>query len=400
MENEVSIINQQSVQEIVSSAPLAYAQSKKSHDACISFGQSILDDYHRAGAMNDELDKRMSDYIVRAKKTVNRINGLRSPITKIFDEFRSVFTKLENEVDPGKTGSIPNKMQQLRNQYAAQKLAEEEARRREEEQKKLLENARKQFRIDAEAEYKRFYDYLVNRSINELNEISRSVTLENYADSTKRILNFNCELSDNWHETLRFSAPVPLNLPMTEANTIRQDAIAVLGPQFRQQYRFELESNRDDIIARLPSKKKELEKIAKADAEEAERRKQALAAKEAQEAARKEEERRKQAEEERAKMEMAKKSAEMDGLFGQAEAAEPVYAPKTSAKKKIRALNAEAFPEILGLWWSKYGKTLSVEELSKIFKSQVTFCEKLANGPESVTIESEHIEYVDEVKAK
>lgn len=400
MGNDVAIISQQNIQTIMTSAPAAYAQSKKSHDACIEFGRSILEEYENAGAMSDDLDKKMLDYISRAKKTVVKINNLRSPITKIFDEFRTVFTKMENDVDPAKSGSIPYRMQTLRNQYAAQKRAEEEARRRQEELQKAKENAKKQFRIDAEAEYRRFYEAIVIWRINEMNSINNALTLDNYADSMRRLMEIDCQLPADWHSKWRFSVPIPTSLSLEEINDIKQDVVSSLEGKFKESYRFEIESNRDDIVNRMPSKKKELEKIAKSDAEEAARRKKEMEEKEAEEAARREEERRKAAEAERVKSEIAKKSAEMDGLFAQAEISNAVYIPKTSVKKRIKPLNAEAFPEIISLWWSRVGKDLPIEELSKIFKRQITDCEKLANSSESVIIESEHIEYVEEVKAK
>jgi len=42
-----------------------------------------------------------------------------------------------------------------------------------------------------------------------------------------------------------------------------------------------------------------------------------------------------------------------------------------------------------------------MDELAKTFKTQVTYCEKVANDKSNpLLLESEHIEYVDEVKAK
>ena len=53
------------------------------------------------------------------------------------------------------------------------------------------------------------------------------------------------------------------------------------------------------------------------------------------------------------------------------------------------------------MWWSKEGRFLSMEELSKIFKKQITFCEKLANDKDNPElISSPFVRYEDEVKAK
>ena len=57
--------------------------------------------------------------------------------------------------------------------------------------------------------------------------------------------------------------------------------------------------------------------------------------------------------------------------------------------------------QIVSTWWAKEGQEMSVEELSKVFKKQLSFCEKLANDKANpVFINSEHILYEDDVKAK
>ena len=91
-------------------------------------------------------------------------------------------------------------------------------------------------------------------------------------------------------------------------------------------------------------------------------------------------------------------TAEMNGLFSE-QASMQNYQPKVKVTQKIELLNPEGIMPILSMWWSKEGCTLSVEELSKLFKKQITFCEKLANK-DSVYIENESVRYIDDVKAK
>ena len=91
----------------------------------------------------------------------------------------------------------------------------------------------------------------------------------------------------------------------------------------------------------------------------------------------------------------------LKALIGGASASVQTYQPKTSVKKKISILNPEGFLPVLMMWWQEEGCTLSVEELSKTFKKQLTFCEKLANAKEGARfIEDESVCYEDEVKAK
>ena len=95
---------------------------------------------------------------------------------------------------------------------------------------------------------------------------------------------------------------------------------------------------------------------------------------------------------------MEHKTEEMTSLFNQ-QATVAGYQPKTKVTKKINLLNPEGIMPILSLWWSKEGCTLTVEELAKMFKKQITFCEKMANK-EDIFVNDENVEYVDEVKAK
>ena len=102
--------------------------------------------------------------------------------------------------------------------------------------------------------------------------------------------------------------------------------------------------------------------------------------------------------EEKRKAEMERGAAEMSSLFN-AQATMAGYQTKTKVTKKINLLNPEGIMPVIALWWSKEGCTLTVEELSKMFKKQITFCEKLANK-EDIFVNDESVEYVDEVKAK
>jgi hypothetical protein len=103
----------------------------------------------------------------------------------------------------------------------------------------------------------------------------------------------------------------------------------------------------------------------------------------------------------KAAAELAAQKNEMTDLFGAAQGSVATYQPKTQVRKRIHVLNPEGFMQVVGMWWAQVGCTLSVEELEKEFKKQLTYCSKLANDKENpVYIQSEHIEYVEDVKAK
>lgn len=398
MSSELAIIKQENIQTIVSAAPQSYSDNKLSCERCISAGQSILNTITASGGMTDELDKEAALFIEKARKTVKKMNEKRSPVTKLFDDIRREFTVIENAIDPTKADTIPYKLQQYRNQYAAKKRAEEEKRRQEEYKRQQAEQARVKLRQDIEGDFKTQFQTYLNQSINWLTAKDSSVTLENYNTVYSEVKNFSVSLPAGWLQNLHTLIRIPGNVSVDELRQIETDTKERLGKQFTEQYTAEIQDNKDFILDRLPSKKANLERITQADAADAARAKAEMEERQRKEAEEREAERKRKEEEEKQKAEMARQQAEMSGLFAE-QASMQNYQPKVKVTQKIELLNPEGIMPILSMWWSKEGCTLSVEELSKLFKKQITFCEKLANK-DSVYIENESVQYIDDVKAK
>lgn len=395
--NDLAIIKPENMKEIMLAVPQSYELNKKSRDNCVDFGRNILDMINRQG-MDDGLDSQAATFIEKARRTVKAMNERRSPVTKLFDQVRTAFTTIENDIDPSKSGTIPHQLQQLRNQYAARKRAEEEQLRWEAEARRKAEEARQRFRQDVEDDFKKQFQQLVNENIDKLTATDNNVTLDTYEQSLAFIKGFDKELPSGWLANLKSCARIPGGMDISEVKAVEDDIKQRLGKQFSEQYAFEVGQTADYILDRLPSKKANLEKIVQANAEEAARIKAEMEARQKAEAQRIEAERAAREAEERRKAEMERKAAEMTSLFD-SQAVAAAYAPKTKVTKKINLLNPEGIMPILSLWWSKEGCTLSVDELTKMFKKQIAFCEKLANK-EDLTINDESVEYVDEVKAK
>ena len=398
MSSELVIIKQENIQTIVSAAPQSYSDNKLSCERCISAGQSILNTITTNGGMTDELDKEAALFIEKARKTVKKMNEKRSPVTKLFDDIRREFTVIENAIDPTKVDTIPYRLQQYRNQYAAKKRAEEEKRRQEEYKRQQAEQARVKLRQDIEGDFKAQFQTYLNQSINWLTTKDNSVTLENYNTVYSEVKNFSVSLPADWLHNLHTLIRIPANISVDELRHFETDTKERLGKQFTEQYTAEIQDNKDFILDRMPSKKANLERMAQADAAEAARVKAEMEERQRKEAEEREAERKRKEEEEKQKAEMARQQAEMNGLFSE-QASMQNYQPKVKVTQKIELLNPEGIMPILSMWWSKEGCTLSVEELSKLFKKQITFCEKLANK-DSVYIENESVQYIDDVKAK
>ena len=396
--NELSIIRPENMKEIVMAAPGSYEINRKSRDNCVSFGQNILTAIQQQG-MNDDLDKQAAVFIEKARRTVKVMNERRSPVTKLFDEVRSAFTTIENEIDPSKSGTIGYQLQQLRNQYAAKKRAEEEKRRQEALARQRAEEAARKFRMDVEDDFKQQFQRLVNDAINGIAKADNELSLENYEETLARLKSSKeyvaKGLPAGWLEQLHTYARIPAGIKAAETEA---EVKNMLAKQFTEQYIAEVGDALDYILDRLPSKRANLEKIAQANAEEAARIKAEMEARSRAEAERMEKERAEREAGEKRKAELERKAAEMASLFD-SQAAASAYQPKTKVTKKINLLNPEGVLSVLSLWWSKEGCTLGVEELSRMFKKQIAFCEKLA-GKEGILVQDESVEYVDEVKAK
>lgn len=398
MPTELAIVKQENIQTIVSAAPQSYQDNKSSCERCISAGQSLLDAIAANGGMTDELDQQAATFIEKARKTVRKMNERRSPVTKLFDDIRREFTMIENTIDPTKADTIPYKLQQYRNQYAAKKRAEEEARRRAEYERQQAEQARLKLKQDMEDDFKSQFQTLLNQSVNWLTTQDNSVTLENYDSVYNAVKDFSNALPANWLDDLHTLIRIPANISVDELRKIEIETKERLGEQFAGQYSAEIQDNKDFILDRMPSKKTNLERIAQADAAEAARVKAEMEERQRKEAEQREAERKRKEEEEKQKAEMARQQAEMNGLFSE-QASMQDYQPKVKVTQKIELLNPEGIMPVISMWWSKEGCTLSVEELSKLFKKQITFCEKLANK-DGVYIENESVQYIDDVKAK
>lgn len=394
---ELTIVQPENIKLIVSSAPQSLQDNIMSCQRCILAGENLLKAITENG-MTDELDKQAALFIEKSRKTVKKMNERRSPVTKLFDEIRTRFTSIENTIDPTKADTIPYKLQQLRNQYAAKKREEEEKRRREELERQQAEAAKNKLRIDIEEDFKSQMNRLIEKDVNALTELADGVSLETYDKVCKQIRDYPTKLLDSVFDLFRTIVRKPFNVCVEEMQKIELEIKEKLHDRFIEQYATEMQDNKDYILDRMPSRKANLERIAKANAEEAARIKAEMEERQRKEAAAQEAERQRKEEEERKKAEAARQQVEMGSLFN-AEAAIQGYQPNMKVSKKIELLNPEGILPIIGMWWRLEGCNLSVEELSKMFKKQITFCEKVANK-DGEFINDESVEYIDDVKAR
>lgn len=399
MSTEVAIIKRENVELIASTAPQAYRENQVSRQRCLAAGNTLLATIQQQG-MNDELDQQAASFIEKARKTVKKMYDKRSPLTKMFDEIRTNFTSMESDVDPTKKDSLPYQLQQFRNEFAVQKRRQEEERRRTAMKEQQKQASIAKYRTDLEEDYRRVFNGVLNGSLNKLMGINAGITLDNIQQSKETITNFTTTLDETPFS--RSMVLLPTNVSSEELANIRASVLNRLIANFRELYSSQITKAKQEYITMLPSKEAELKRAAQAASdEEAERIKREIKEREETEAAKKEQERIEREKKEAAELEMKKQQSEMGALFNTASVSVPTYQPKTAVKKKLVLLNPEGIMPVLSMWWTEEGCKMTVEELTKMFKKQITYCEKRANDKQnSVTIADESVSYEEEVKAK
>lgn len=388
--NDLSIVKKENIQTILADAPAAYEQNHLSHDRCIAAGNQLIEEIKQNG-MSDELDQRAASYIEKCRRTQKGMNSKRTGFTKLFDDIRSAYVNLEKDIDPVAVGTVPYAIQMERNKYAAQKRQEELERKRREAMEQQRQQQLQELRSRTEASVLQAVSLATKKSVAEVNGYLANLTLENYAATVKALDEYVFVLDVDTLDLPSEDTPDMISI----MDSVREKLL----PSLCADYRLAVSDAVLAVSARLPSKKAELERASVASAEEAEKIRAQMQAREKAEAARREQERLAQEEATRKGAEAASIANNAATLFDQASVAVPVYQPKAAVKKKIILLNSEGIVPIITMWWSKEGCKLSTDELAKMFKKQITFCEKCANSDGEV-INSEHILYQEEVKAK
>ena len=72
---------------------------------------------------------------------------------------------------------------------------------------------------------------------------------------------------------------------------------------------------------------------------------------------------------------------------------------KAKIKKKIQVTNPQGFMQVYQMWFMREGINMSMEDLEKIHKKMISYCEKVVNK-DGERIQSAFVRYVDDVIAK
>lgn len=389
-QNSLTLVSSESMGMVISEAPEVLKANQISCTRCAYFGAALYEKVCEQG-MNDELDAEVANYIERSRKTVKAMNERRSAVTKLFDTIRSEFTSLENKIDPAKGGSIAYSLQALRNQYAKRKHEEEERKRRE----KLMELERAAARNRLENDIETYMREGVTKEIREacslMEEKYNGVNHDNCVEVEEYINSQPEKLSDNIVSSLIDKKPE--NITSEEYKHICEIVLSRIWDSLSELYESEIHKAKKYFVTLIPDKLKFLatkENVnASMEQEEIERRQREQ----------REAELRQVEEEQKEILKKNEAKKEMDALFSQSQASVSIDGSKVKVSKKIVLSDAKGILPIISMWWSKEGCNLSVDELTKMFKKQITFCERLANKSDELIMD-DSVSYVDNVTAK
>lgn len=398
-----SLIKVEEFNQIMQSAPATLQRNQASVSACNQAGQALLDTIEAEGGIgSDELDTKVSEYLAKTKITVENMNKRRKPLTQLLATVSKSFTSLESAIDIKSVTTIPYKLQQARNQYAAKKLAEQKRREEEARRRQMIENEKAQYRSDITLMLDMAYETYVEKHINALIGMYNRATLSTYNDVCRRISETSTNFS--WNAFVENVADNKQTFYM-DAETrkaIKNEVATQKKKDFAERYRFEIEGTKQDLIDKLPGLRKQLEEqeeLRRTNAAEAARMKEERKRLEAEERRKQEEERKRREEEAKAKAEADKAAAEVQAAFDFSAASMSPTPTKAKVKKKIQVTNPQGFMQVYQMWFMREGINMSMKDLEKAHKKMITFCEKIVNA-DGEQIQSAFVKYVDDVTAK
>ena len=430
----------------------AVQANKKSYEACVQAGMSLLNDIEVSG-MNDTLDEQAAEYVKRAKLTEKSMTEKRKGVTQVFDIVRKGFTMMENLISVKNTDSVVYKIQEKRNEYAAYKLEQQKKAEQERLRQERIKEAKIKLKTDTIYTLNSLLTEHSSLVINSLNNTFTLLTLDNKDEVKKSITEFS-DVLDLGHLFVNNKPSYSSEIEENDAKDIMNGTYKEISASLLASYKQTVATTRDELLMKFDSKIAELLEIKKAEeerkrkeeearkaaeeerkkqeeiqrikdeeerkrkeaelkaAEEERKRKEAEAAaaeaerkakeeavRKADEAAKEEQQRKLAAEQEKRDAENAAQhaTAQAQSLFAQTSVS--VNKQKIKVTKRLVVTDKNAWLDIIQQWWTIEGSSMSPDKLATKLEFMRKACEKHANSEEKYIV-SPYIEYEDEVTAK
>ena len=314
----------------------AVLANKKSYEACIHAGESLLADIGASG-MNDALDEKAAEFIKKAKLTEKAMTEKRKGVTQVFDIVRKGFTMMENLISVKNTDSVVYKIQEKRNEYAAYKLEQQKKAEQERLRQERIKEAKIKLKTDTIDTLNNLLTEHSSTAIDSLNSTFTLLTLDNKDEVRKRIEEFS-DVLDLGHLFVNNKPSYSSEVDENDAKEIMNGAYKEVSASLLLSYKQTVNTTRDELLMKFDSKVSELFEIKKA--EEERKRKEEEARKAAEEERKKQEEiQRIKDEEERKRKEAELKAAEEERKRKEAELK---AAEEERKRKEAEAAAAEA----------------------------------------------------------
>lgn len=431
----------------------AVQANRKSYEACVQAGESLLSDISASG-MNDALDEKAAEFIKKAKLTEKAMTEKRKGVTQVFDIVRKGFTMMESLISAKNTDSVVYKIQEKRNEYAAYKLEQQRKAEQERLRQERIKEAKIKLKTDTIDTLNNLLTEHSSAAINSLNNTFSLLTLDNKDEVKKRIAECS-DVLDLGHLFVNNKPSYSSEIEENDAKDIMNGAYKEISASLLASYKQTVTTTRDELLMKFDSKIAELLEIKKAEeerkrkeeearkaaeeerkkqeeiqrikdeeerkrkeaelkaAEEERKRKEAEAAaaeaerkakeeaiRKADEAAKEEQQRKLAAEQEKRDAENAAQhaTAQAQSLFAQT-SVDNTSKQKIKVTKRLVVTDKNAWLDIIQQWWTIEGSSMSPNKLASKLEFMRKACEKHANNEEEYIV-SPYIKYEDEVTAK
>ena len=402
MENNTAIENQKietgqfnNLPSIMNSAPEILMQNQQSKSRAKEVYLKLNEQIELSG-MNDFYDTELAKFVEKGKKTVSVMNERRKGVTQMIDIIKKEFTKEENELK-----GVVEDAQAKRNSYATEKMLIKQEEDRKAQIKLAKDKEFIEFRKTCDISLSRFFSDCTSEIKKRFLEHFNSLTLENIDNA-----GFNNATSDF---DSYFPNGVELILPIGEEDTyyhltddeklaIKNEFLNANHSNLKAQFKSEIQSQLKELADKVPSKKTELNQIALADANEAERLLKEKAEREKAEADRIRQEeliKRREAETQAA----VKAAGEQAAALVDAQAV-ATDIPKVVESYEISVTNVAGYLMLTQFWFEKEGKNLPIDKFEKFTFARIkAFCENYAKKNDEF-VKNPAIIYEPKYKAK
>ncbi len=402
-DENTGLVQFQELPAIAANAPAILEKNTKLLSIAIDKGQTLLDTIEGAGEITPEIDEDCNKFMANCATALKTMNERRSPITQMLTAVAKEFTRLENDLDKDKAGTIPFKIQAHRNELARKQLIKQQEEANKLKQQRLAAEEKIDVVARVQLKVRERYNEALIASKRKFNEVFNEMTLDNIEETKAAIKAMPLAYPRDKFELIQ-CAVTAVYIPTEELAGIMFDAKVALYDELNANFRENMEALQMHLTDQIPARKQELVEIGKAGKAEQKRLADAAILRQKEEALRLErEESDRQAQALRASQE-TKEVGEATLNFEQDIAKAEIMGSATQVVKQsyvIEVKSATGWMMVVNLWFQNFGGKTSQDKFpGKKLESMKKDCELLAFNGGPRLDDSPHLEYLLDVKAK